>query len=398
MKDYWTDDRLPGGVDHRPHDHQLRRERQGPGRAAAADRAVTGSAMGELLKGLEEGFAAEGYRFTVVPASRVDDLRRDMEEALARGQVDPAVYSRYVEPLVNAPPVAGARALIVVAAPSPPVTVVFHLDGAEGGRFEAVIPPTYIFAAIRARCLEVLRGVLEPPGCWVERARVPFKLLAARSRLVEQGRNNLSYVRGLGSHLRLEAFFTDADLLAGFRARPKVRGTVPPHDRWGLPARIGGCSVCSQCRASCPTGCIPHDGTTIDQGRCLTYLNENEGEWPEWLDPSAHNALVGCMRCQEKCPVNWGLSRRGEIVAEFDKEETGSLLNGLPVEGLPASVKAKLEALDDVGTACRSSDGTFGACCDAAAIAKARAAQPEKSQAEAEPAEAAPADLPLRGE
>ncbi len=42
MEDFWTDDRCPGGVDHRPHDHHVRRERQGPRGADAPDRPVTG--------------------------------------------------------------------------------------------------------------------------------------------------------------------------------------------------------------------------------------------------------------------------------------------------------------------------------------------------------------------
>ncbi len=80
--------------------------------------------------------------------------------------------------------------------------------------------------------------------------------------------------------------------------------------------------------------------------RCLTYLNEHEGDWPDWLDPTAHNCLVGCMRCQLVCPANKYYLRREEVVEEFDLDETEIVLQDLPAEELPGSVLSKLSRLD----------------------------------------------------
>jgi epoxyqueuosine reductase len=96
----------------------------------------------------------------------------------------------------------------------------------------------------------------------------------------------------------------------------------------------------------CPTGCIPYDGTVIDAERCLTYFNEHEADWPEWLDPEGHNSLVGCMRCQEFCPANRVHLRIPKVIAEFDREQTEWILRDLPADQLPSDVRAKLAALD----------------------------------------------------
>ena len=136
-----------------------------------------------------------------------------------------------------------------------------------------------------------MRSVLGPAGYKVARARIPVKLLAVRTGLAQYGRNNIAYVRNLGSFVRLDAFCTDAPLHV---EDYKSKGS------W----RLSSCPPCRNCHHVCPTGCIPYDGKVIDAERCLTYLNEHEGEWPEWLDPRGHNSLVGCMLCQEMCPVD----------------------------------------------------------------------------------------------
>ena len=78
----------------------------------------------------------------------------------------------------------------------------------------------------------------------------------------------------MGTFVRLDAFCTDADLEAAVH---EIKGSL----------LLSSCPPCRNCHHICPTGCIPHAGTVIDATRCLTQLNENEGEWPDWLDPKA---------------------------------------------------------------------------------------------------------------
>jgi epoxyqueuosine reductase len=285
-----------------------------------------------LTSALRAALISAGYRHEFAPIGIVEKLNQNLRELREQGLLAASLYAEYAASLEFSPPpeVPEPRTLIVVARPSAAVKVRFHLDS---GQLETVIPPTYIASAGRARCLQILGSVLCAAGHAVARARVPNKLLAVRTGLARYGRNNLAYVRGMGTFARLDAFCTDADLQAEERI---IKGSL----------LMSCCPPCRICHHVCPTGCIPHDGTVIDAARCLTYLNESEGEWPDWLDPRAHNSLVGCMRCQEMCPADRYYLRKEAVVSEFDREETAIILENLSPEQLPAALRAKLGELD----------------------------------------------------
>ena len=291
---------------------------------AERDRTLTA----RLRKALDDA----GFAHRLADVSVAGELAAILEDLRGSGQVTDSLLAEYAESLTFSCPeeVGAPRALIVVASRSPVVKVLFQL---ESGSFEAVIPPTYISSDAKERCLEVMRSVLGPAGFEVARARIPVKLLAVRTGLAQYGRNNVAYVRNMGSLVRLDAFCTDAPL------------HVEDHRSKGS-WRLSCCPPCRNCHHVCPTGCIPYDGKVIDAERCLTYANEHEGEWPESLGPEGHNSLVGCMLCQEMCPANRVHLSIPKVIAEFDREETGWILRGLPAEQLPPRARAKLAALD----------------------------------------------------
>jgi epoxyqueuosine reductase len=305
-----------------------------------------------VLAAIDRAFREAGFSHSVVGVEVLQEVDEIFAMLLERGLLSEGLYAEYVGSLQYAQPadMGEARSLVVVAAPSPPVKVLFHLDT---GPLEAIIPPTYISSAVRARCQELLSGILGPAGFSAARVRVPAKLLAVRTGLAEYGRNNIAYVHGLGSLCRLDVFATDADLVPageprGGLSRFIVGGRDPITGHWSPPRRMGGCSACKACHHACPTGCIPFpgEGVAIDAKRCLAYLNEHEGEWPDWLAAGSHNCLVGCMRCQRACPANKHHFRREAQVAEFDRAETALILLNLPTDELPAPLRAKLKQLD----------------------------------------------------
>jgi epoxyqueuosine reductase len=295
----------------------------GPGGAAPA---------ADIKSVLDAALFRAGYRHRFAPLSILARLEATLLELRRDGLLAESLYDEYHESLEFAAPaeVSRPRTFIVVAYASPAVKVRFELDS---GPLEAVIPPTYISSDKREQCLEVMRRVLTPAGYSVANARVPKKLLAVKAGLAHYGRNNLIYVKGLGSKVRLDTFCTDADL--------EVEEYVNPGSDL-----LSSCPPCRNCHHHCPTECIPHAGTVIDATRCLTYLNENPGEWPDWLDKGAHHCLVGCMRCQDLCPQNRYYARKQQLVAEFDRRETDVILQNLPPESLPEDVRLKLAALD----------------------------------------------------
>jgi epoxyqueuosine reductase len=105
------------------------------------------------------------------------------------------------------------------------------------------------------------------------------------------------------------------------------------------------CAQCRACEKSCPTGALSSERFMIRAEKCLTYFNEGEEAFPEWLKPTWHNALVGCLRCQQVCPQNKGVKDWIENEAAFDETETELLLKSALKEALAAETVAKLEKI-----------------------------------------------------
>ena len=96
---------------------------------------------------------------------------------------------------------------------------------------------------------------------------------------------------------------------------------------------------------ACPTGAIVSDRFLVHAERCITFHNERPPGFPEWLDPSWHNSLVGCMICQNVCPMNKKSINWVDDGAVFPEEETSYVLNGVHQNNIPDSLIEKLEKL-----------------------------------------------------
>jgi epoxyqueuosine reductase len=106
------------------------------------------------------------------------------------------------------------------------------------------------------------------------------------------GHNTNLLVPGVGSWVVLGSVLTDADL-----APPPP---VPVADR---------CGGCRSCLDACPTGALPEPGV-LDAGRCLSWLLQTQGAFPEEHREALGRRIYGCDDCQTACPVN----RRAPVV------------------------------------------------------------------------------------
>jgi len=283
-----------------------------------------------VLEKLATSFAAINARFRIISVEHLDECRSAIERLKTESMVTERFYKDYLESLDFRVPEAlsGARSIIIVAVPQPISVIDVSF---KGRRIRAMIPPTYIYKDIRGKCTKILSDILQPLGAGLAVARLPLKFLAVRSGLGNYGRNDICFVPGMGSFHRLEAFFTDYDF--GI-------------DDWQDVSMMGSCTGCSFCVENCPTGCIPGKKMLVDPDRCLTYVNENEGVFPDWIDPRWHNALVGCMRCQMVCPENRDFLRDRDKEEKFTEEETEAILICESPAELPQELSAKLKRLD----------------------------------------------------
>jgi epoxyqueuosine reductase len=267
----------------------------------------------------------KGYRGTVLSVEHVAQLENEIEERRRRREIDEGLYDKYFSRFKfdvrsNLP---GTCSIIMTAAPQPQRKVTFHF---KGQTYLVIIPPTY-YADTDDHIDNVLQNILSSNGYQLHRAALPLKLLAVRSGMAKYGKNNIAYVEGLGSFVRLRAFLSD----------------VPPgRGEWMEPQVMKECDECKACLNACPPGAIAQDRFLIHAERCITFRNEWSGDFPEWMDPAWHNSLVGCMKCQLVCPVNKRFIKWVEEGEAFNEAEAQLILNGVPLDRIPPETVHKL--------------------------------------------------------
>ena len=282
---------------------------------------------GELSSRLEE----KGYQSRTVSVQHLRDLQEAIEGDHSRGLLNEEFYRERLTSFTFKPPnlLPEAKSLIVVAVPRPQFRAVFNWKKES---VPLLIPPTYTaYDETDRQVQDLVSNVLNPEGYRVEHAALPLKTLAVRSGLGDYGRNNLCYVPGMGSFHQLVGLYTD----------------LPPHeDNWRQPQMMGRCQNCQACIKSCPTGAITSESFLIHAEQCLTFHNERAGEFPDWIDPSWHNCVVGCLHCQRVCPQNISYLKWIEEGHAFSEEETSLILDSVPQDELPPETLKKLEQLD----------------------------------------------------
>jgi epoxyqueuosine reductase len=219
------------------------------------------------------------------------------------------------------------------SSPTPQTHVSFTFSR-DGGNVTAVVPATYLHGReTDNKAQETLAGLLAPTGYHVAPAILPKKLLAVRSDLAAYGRNNVTYVAGLGSFHRLSAFYSDMPC---------------DGDEWHELRLLDRCARCRLCHTLCPTGAIAQDRFLLHGERCIVFHNEKPWTVPfsSWVDPARHNCLVGCLLCQAKCPENRAVAGNCRKGAEFTTGETELILAGTSLDRMPASLAKKPEAYD----------------------------------------------------
>jgi epoxyqueuosine reductase len=277
---------------------------------------------GLICSKLEE----RGYRGIVLPIEHVAQLKYEIEERFSQKEIDAGLYKKYLSSFkfdvtANLPTI---HSIIVTVAPQPQRKTTFHFNGQT---YSVIIPPTY-YADTDDQIRNILENILNTNGYQLHRAALPLKLLAIRSGLARYGKNNIAYVEGLGSFVRLKAFLSDM---------PTDR------DAWLEPRVMKECDSCKACLKACPTKAIVPDRFLIHAERCITFLNEWPEEFPEWIDPAWHNSLVGCMKCQLVCPVNKRFIKWAEEGEAFNEAETELILNGVPLDRIPPETAHKLK-------------------------------------------------------
>jgi epoxyqueuosine reductase len=283
----------------------------------------------QLSKAFHESIGKQGFQGKIVSIEHVKELETEIMTRYQKGLLDSDLYDAYLASFDFAcqQKLKDARSLIIVTVPQPQIQVTFIRKDKS---YPVVIPPTY-YSAVDEDVAEFLKTILEPQGYQLQKVRLPEKMLAGRSGLAQYGKNNITYVKGMGSFQRPVVFISDCPC---------------GEDSWGKATVLDRCENCSACRKACPTDAIVSDRFQLYAERCLTFHTECSKAFPQWLSPSWHNCLVGCMICQKVCPANKDVVKWIEAGATFDNAETDLILKGVSKERLPEKTLEKLKKLD----------------------------------------------------
>lgn len=269
-----------------------------PRSCAASDLGPGDLGAEAVRRGRAGGLAAVG----IAGAEAFADVRAVLHQRRRAGLAD-AMQFTYRNPGRSTDPdriLPGARALVVGAWPYR------RRDGSDGPEARPLRPRGQVaryarrdhYADLRA-ALVAVAGYLTGQG-WravvvCDDNALVDRAAAHRAGLGWYGRNSLLLVPGLGSWCLLGSVVTDAPLV------PTAPG--------GPAAPAAGCGACTRCLTACPTGALVAPGV-LDARRCLAWLLQSPGTFPEEHRAALGGRLYGCDDCQTSCPVNRLADRR----------------------------------------------------------------------------------------
>ncbi|MCL2704174.1 MAG: hypothetical protein FWE91_11300 [Defluviitaleaceae bacterium] len=271
-----------------------------------------------MIERLKEIAAANGDRLAAMKVEHLAVLKRNFEKL----GIPAEEYFNYEPP---ADLDFTVKSVLVAACRSPLSSATFTYGGEKR---TVLIPPGYLSVHSRERIVrDYLSGALNENGFNIKSVwKLPAKQIAALTGLGAYGRNNIIYVDGMGSFINLHLYFTDLECEG------------EPFDGEAYLTRMPSCSGCDVCVRNCPTASLNFGAEMIDINRCICWLNEHPGAFPDWLDPALHNALFGCMFCQDICPHNKDFINNAVNVADFNEEQTNAFLNGTAGDELFAAM------------------------------------------------------------
>ncbi|WP_371805310.1 4Fe-4S double cluster binding domain-containing protein [Candidatus Lokiarchaeum ossiferum] len=231
------------------------------------------------------------YKYKTMSISHLPELLAFMNDLKSRNLIsDNKTFHRYIDYMeFNAPKdLPNAKSIVIMAVASQLGTIDIHHNSTVR---KAFVPQNYYdMGPPIEKLIDIIQNdIIKEIGYNCVRTRLHLKMLAVRSGLAKYGRNNITYVDEMGSFYNLFAFFTDYEFA---------------EDDWKEMEMLKYCKTCNICLNNCPTGAIRPQEMVIDVKKCLPLYNEIPGEIPDWINNKAHNALMGCMRCQAPCPGN----------------------------------------------------------------------------------------------
>ncbi len=205
----------------------------------------------------------------------------------------------------------------------------------QGKTIRGIIPTGYSYNGTDPTELEsqIRKHIVNSDTAMLKRPPLPYKTLATRSGLAEYGLNNITFTRQYGSFYELSGYYTDVEL----------------PDQWREHRLMRLCRGCTICKTECPTKCIRDEQFVIDIDHCLTLYNEQNKDFPDWMDPKIHHSIVGCLKCQWDCPANVEAIKEIQLFGTLNEKETEHILSDRTDKKLETEIAEKVKLYPSAG-------------------------------------------------
>ena len=270
-----------------------------------------------------------GYEFEIVSSTHLKEIERELDLRKKTNEFNEDFYEERLKSFRYNPAKENpeCKSIVIFAVPQPKALIFFRLNGMD---YSVYIPPTYDIS-VDNLIEQDLNNIFQYQNIYFEKAMVPLKLLAVRCSLSDYGRNNICYLPGKGSFFRLIAYLSNVKC---------------GDENWREVQFMERCKTCKACIKSCPTKAIDENRFLLHAELCITFHNEHSGNFPDFIDPSFHHCLFGCLKCQNVCPENRYRTNWIEEKEWFSEYETSFILNNKSLIEMPISTRSKLERLN----------------------------------------------------
>lgn len=264
-------------------------------------------------------------KFTVIPISCLEDIKTDIEKFKQSHELNNfqkwIVNERYITSIENTK--FNVKSIVIAITGYSMFNAIFKHNNKQ---------VTDIISNPEINIQTYISNIFKNQGYNIEYVHwLPQKRLAVRSGLVEYGKNNICFDTDYGSFLEISTFISDM---------------TPNEYTWREVQNSELCDGCSLCFSNCPTGAISQENFLINTDKCLSAINESGTyEFADWIPKTAHHRLVGCLRCQDVCPMNAKALKNITNSLIFEEYETEMLLSGLKIEELPDTLADKVKQL-----------------------------------------------------
>lgn len=269
-----------------------------------------------------------GFKGSVVTINRIPELKSRLGGLYSQKLLDVTFFNERLKifdfDLSDVMP--DAKSIITATTSQQIIQAVFYYNG---NVHRLTVPPTYSnFTDILV--YRLLAKLVEAEGYLLKGVQLPEKPLLVMSGIGKYGRNNIVYVDEMGSFHRPVTFITNAVLDEIYWGEIKI------HEK---------CLKCKACIKACPTNAITEDKFLINAERCLTYFNEGSSRFPRWINSGWHNCMIGCMMCQNICPINREYAGNIDNGVVFSEQETSQILRNTAITGLSRVTIDKLKQI-----------------------------------------------------